>query len=164
MKYSRECALIHCERDFQRISIRGRGDYKRHAELTRTRFCTRTYTYVHICLLGRYSRVRDAHGPQGRAMLHREPHYVYAHSLHCASFPRTLSVYLSLDPTLSLSLFLSLLLSHSSPLRTFFSHSDFLHRPSCAIFHFRCYAHFLRGFLSYFDLSFLLFSSFRGFT
>lgn len=64
------------------------------------------HTHTHIRLLGRYSRVRDAHGPQGRAMLHRELHYVYAHSSHCAPFSSTLSFYLSLSPSLSFFLIL----------------------------------------------------------
>jgi len=65
----------------------------------RTHFCTRVqhaYTYA-------WSVIR-AYSPQGRAMLHRELHYVYTHSSHCVPFSRTLSFYLSLGPSLSLSL------------------------------------------------------------
>lgn len=165
MKLRREHARI-ASVDFQWIPI----GQKRRAELTRTRFCTRVqraYTYTYGPL-GRYSRVRDAHDPQGRAMLHRELRYVYAHSSHCAPFSRTLSFYLSLG---FLLLFLSRSFSVAHVLfsrRTFFSLLlliliFFLHRSSCAILHFRCNAHFLRGFLSYFGLSFLLCCDFREF-
>jgi len=94
---------------------------RRRAELTRAHFCAlvqHTHSYVHIRLLARYSRVRDVRGPQGRTMLHRELHYVYAHSLHCAPFSRTLS-FTQVFPFSLLFPSLSLFLSHTHTLSFF---------------------------------------------
>ena len=100
---------------------------------------TRIHTRIHILLLGRYSRVRDVRGPQGRAMLHRELHYVYAHSLHCAAFSRTLSFYLHSNPSflLPFSSLLSLSLSLSlSPLFFSIIYVLFSHRTSFSLWFF----------------------------
>ena len=65
--------------------------------------------------------------------------------------PLSLSLSLSLSPSFSIIHIYSFL--SSNLLFTLI----FCHRPPCVILHFRCCAHFLRGFLSYFVLLFLLF-------
>lgn len=134
MKHSREYARIHRERDFRRIPIGLWATYWTHtyvhAFVHAFNACTHTCTYA-------WSVIR-AYGPQGRAMLHRELHYVYAHSSHCAPFSGTLSFYLSLGPSLSLSLSFFLRRVYSFLSSNLFLTLIFFYISSYVILHFRC--------------------------